>query len=702
MKKLLLFLSLAVTVFYSCSKESKPKDEDTEPADEQEFVEISSFSLHSSYLQLAPSMTEGLVLQVEDISPRNSPMSLLECSVDKEGIVSIKRDPYGFRVFPEGVGTATITVRTTAGKASEKTCSVEVLEQAVYDTPELTSISAEQTEFELSDKPSSGGAMQGDRVDVQIILEPSDAKLNATEIYTDRPEILNLTQYNNQNRLRIEAEPNLEDKESVTGKFHIYVNAKRGTAKPLVLTVDVFGHVYGAEFMGVQEGKPGVEMMGKELGLNITTGDEINLKPEVLTTGPLKQGEPKVSLNFCELSGDNLIPSDAKCVELSDDGVLKAVANTVSKAPIKFYVAALQEGEKVPLGKFPIVIYDKVESVEILSKSASLDAPFRVGQSYEFQAVIQPATARQEFDWEFNTNYFKEVSRSGYKIKVQCIKSSLNGERITVKTKQGKSNSVSIKIDDYTAADIKPGDWVYYNTATQSFRVSDGGLRVFDEGQFRDEKIAPNPSKSETIVGVIFDINVDQTPFTVKLAGYNGTHFRAVSVSDGKEYQWSDGSSSVQKIAEDWDASGAISYCKAPVEGNTNDMAFTTFEQNQGWRKYNNYVSATNRVKAMYSIDDYAENHPIKVATMHDAGASGWLLINYREVRLLETYYKICNDNRLKMSGYGFTPLGNYYWTCNYPALDVRADLLVNDNGSFSIKDKARSSKYATRPIFYL
>lgn len=697
MKKLIALSVLVIAAFYSCGKE-QPTENGTKPAEK---ILVTGFELHNSYLQIGQHMTEGLVLQIDEIAPRKAPLSLLQCTVENKDIVSVSRDDYGFRLFPKAVGTTSVTISTTSGPAASKTCTVEVMAKADYNTPEITSITADQTKVELSDQPSSGGAMQGDRVDVNISLVPEDAKLDATIIYTDRPDILYVTPMNN--RLRIEAEPNLDDKESVTGTFHIYVKPKRGTAKALEITVDVFGHVYGAQFNGIKEGVKGVELIGSELGLNIDKGDEVKILPEVLATGPLKSSDTPVTIGLCEVYGTGLTPSSESCIEISESGVLKAKANTVHSTA-KFYVAAYQK-VSLPLAKFPIVIYDPAEKVNILCKSADADHIYTVGDNCKFQAAIIPSTARQEFDWEFNDGYLQEVKRENkYTIELKCIKGSFIGETLIAKCLNGSARgSIGIKVDDYRASDIKPGDWVYYSASSGAFRVSDGGLRLFEsDSKCRDENLAPTPSKSEEVVGVIYDIDVDASAFPVKLAGYSGKHFRAISVADTDMYKWSDSKLSSSDFDQKWNSCGAYDkYGRAPFTGHTNDLASTTFKQNLGWLTFNE-AESSNKLLAISGPSDYAGAHPIKVATQYAGGASGWLLMSVEDAKLLNNYFSVIQSSRLKNSGMGFKQFGAEYWSCNYYTDSGKAMLISVGKSSVSTKETARYNKAPTRPIFYL
>lgn len=123
------------------------------------------------------------------------------------------------------------------------------------------------------------------------------------------------------------------------------------------------------------------------------------------------------------------------------------------------------------------------------------------------------------------------------------------------------SRSVSISVTDFDANDVKPGDYVYYNSSTRKFRSSDCGKR-YDGWSYKDNLVQPDPDSGEEYVGIIMKVldnsNLPTASFhgltESKLAGLSNSPGKHVMVWSKKEVKtfWDFDSPNTQRYQSSW------------------------------------------------------------------------------------------------------------------------------------------------------
>lgn len=719
----ILVLTLSAALLFSCSK----KNPDKTPAEKETPVEIKTIELRKSSLEIDSKMVEGKIIEVVTPSYMEVPLKRLGARAEDASIVSVtfEESAHGFRVKPKAVGKTEVVIYADKGPAYA-TCMVEVSEGGIADNVEITKIAAEETELELADLVMSSGAKpRGESRKLDITLEPADASLSKdVTIWTDREDVLYCYPVYGKNQIQIETDPNEFDDASVTGLFHVYLKPKKGPAKTLTITVDVKGHVYGFTFDGVENDDP----------LYLTVGNKaFDLKPRILKTGDVKSEDEKYEICVTEKSGSDYVESSDKVVDISEDGKVSAVAGFPTKVHyLTAYVDALNTTFTRPaFCNVPVYTYDKVSELQV-EVAGGLEDFYNVGEQLKFNVAVLPATADQRYDFAISDEgKLGLVSDKNGVIVVKVLEGSLSSEsiRFWATADEKKSERVNLLLNSYKATDVKVGDYVYYSASMGRFFSVDGGLRFGDSNlntdRFRDDtSVEVGESAGEVPIGVIFDILSDDEVSriekygrrdgsgTLKLAGLvnaGGKHVGIISARNSGENRWCDEKDSDESINGSWDSA---SYGASPATQSGSPfraLPYDNYRYNLGWADYNEKRGASHRVKAVYPVEDFAENEsdyskitfPVRVdlCTQWLLPASGYQYTS----ELIKN-----RVNKLASKGLG-DKLDKTYWLCTFDLMNKSnawackpTKWTSGSNSGKVIGSLSKGSSCNTRPVLYL
>lgn len=710
MKKLLFACALCYALSLSCKK----ADEPVQPAVDDTPVAISNIQLHVYEMTIGLGWSDGVVLQIDALTPEEADFSMLRSKVEDESIISVSPHAYGFLIKPKALGETYVTIIPKDGPGIA-TCKVTVIETALANAVEITSISADPASVELTDEGSTGGALHGDRIDVKITLDPSTANLTKdVDVYTDRMddcgEMLRVEAYS-KGTLRIEAPLNEDDKTYVAGDYHVYVRPKRGSAPTLDIPVKVYGHIFGAEFKGAKDDAKEVAVIDGEKTLNLTAGSDFDLKPTLLTTGPLKE-DAALHLKLADKIDNNgyyvLTSEGEQYASVSDAGVISPKKGAgLGK---KFYVVAYGKDEKSVLKVLPLYIYDPVSSLELVDVTPKTDGNLFVGEYNTFEATISPATARQTVEWEYDGKHWELYQQpNARRITLKVIKGTVSNQALVKVTHvDGKVARLNYVLDGYAPDEVKPGDYIWYNTSTQSFRWQDGGLRASqtdgdrpDVFRFAENLPEAKPQQYEYPVGVVFEVltTTDAAGFktasgiTLATVG-SGSKKKAVCCIgpvNCENAQFIPANDTYADISDAWKNHLGKSYGDIPVSSASTPQR--AWEIQKGWEAYNKYCSGNHQMKIQLTVAEYGQKYPAPSA----AGSSGWMVFSYNYGKIYDLK-NILNTSLKRMEG--AKELSTTYWTPLVSTTDKRGVLYSLDEHRG--KDNLLSNHDNVRPMVIL
>lgn len=663
-------------------------------------VEIQEISIDSS-VEMDVDWTNGVMINVT-LKPSNTTMDDVEAELAEGGdaVVSIKKEGNGFRVTPKKVGNTSVKVKATRGSAPSKTCSVKVNEKGMTTVVQVTKcelITGDSIDKRtLQDYTQLNGSFK-------LKLTPSEAKLADDMTWSvDKDWVESMgVQGTNYGAgvygFNIKLKKNTGHLSSRTGTMNVTFTSKKGNVS-LKVPITVCGHIYKVEFPVLSSSNSKVE--NGEVYLN--GGESLTITPTISKTGNL-------------LSTDGLeftTPSTNYGISVSSSYSLSVKESPTSWAPSGVILTCKDKSGAFSTEAMKVHTYAKPAGIKI-SKVNDGKTSYVKGDLVKFNVEVSPSTARQK--WTSSSNSDWEVTAmTSSQLTIKILGGGkVDQHKVWVNTTSNTSltDYAYIYIDEYTSGDIKIGDYVVYNSSTNKFRLADGGVRAYASGTWRTSSgnqtlnAKPSLSGSEKIVGIVTNKCSDSDASSLgtsycKLQGFSNVsgHARMVSMTDAPSYKWSDGTWEKVDFNEKW-AQG--SYGSSPDYVPNKSTAVSTYCATKGWISFNALVSATPRIKAVYSITDssegYNKTYPLPEGTTSTAGTTTWLLpVGYFD----KTETALLNEALVKAGG---TKLSGQYWTACYSSSSSdksKAYYLDISQGYYYLG--SRTTSYKTRPVCYL
>ena len=702
MKKLLSFLFVFLTVVIaSCDKEKKD-DDSLSGGDEGGVPEISAITIDpATSIEMDVDWTNGVLISVS-IEPSGASMDDITAEVADESVVSIAKEVSGFRLTPKKEGSTKVTVKATRGPASPKTCDVKVNAKGMTNVVAVTKCellsSDELDKRTLQDYSQLNGTFK-------VKLTPSNAKLWDDMTWSvDKPDWVEsigpqkgMNYGDGKYGFYVVLKKNSSNATGRTGTMYVNLTPKKGSGS-LKVPITVCGHIYKVEFPVLSSSNSKVE--NGEVYLN--GGESLTITPTISKTGNL------LSTGGLEFT----TPSTNYGISVSSSYSLSVKESPTSWAPSGVILTCKDKSGAISTEAMKVHTYAKPAGIKI-KKVSDGKTSYVKGDLVKFNVEVSPSTARQK--WTSSSNSAWEVTAmTASQLTIKILGGGkVDQHKVWVNSTSNTSltDYAYIYIDEYTSGDIKIGDYVVYNSSTKKFRLADGGVRAYASGTWRTSSgnqtlnAKPSLSGSEKIVGIVTNKCSDSDASSLgtsycKLQGFSNVsgHARMVSMTDAPSYKWSDGTWEKVDFNEKW-ALG--SYGSSPDYVPNKSTAVSTYCATKGWISFNALVSATPRIKAVYSITDssegYNKTYPLPEGTTSTAGTTTWLLpVGYFD----KTETALLNEALVKAGG---TKLSGQYWTACYSSSSSdksKAYYLDISQGYYYLD--SRTTSYKTRPVCYL
>ena len=362
-----------------------------------------------------------------------------------------------------------------------------------------------------------------------------------------------------------------------------------------------------------------------------------------------------------------------------------------------------------------VYVYNFPNDIEVLLQSSQEDLYFKQGVIRNFSFRVNPSTARQRVRvMDMPEGWSATPGKSNNKIafKAPTLSSTLNASQLnkafatTAKIvvystlyKNGPSTSVNLELCQWNKDDIKPMDFVYYNSSTGKYRTSDGGLRKLykDSGNqtaFIKVPASPQPNSGETVVAIvtwlgnISDRIAREYGGMPGLQGNTGQHGFAMALHDAplgsdKNFKWSSDVTTDDDVDKSSNWLGGTDYVTTIRVGYATDwekaFGITAFAGH-----YNKERGSSHDIKPFDALIQYAKKYPVGTNTISNPDYYGgyntrWVIPTFRMHCLspysgLEDYFFCLDDTSAikrafdsNVTAAGGEAIGTleYYWSVN-------------------------------------
>ena len=500
------------------------------------------------------------------------------------------------KVTAVAVGTATITAK--AGEKSAQ-CTITVSAEVVA----VTSITLSKSSINLK---------KGESQALTATVKPDNATDKTVTWSSTDEEVATVDQNGNVTAVSV-------------GMCYVKAQAGECTAK---CTVDVQRRVAGLAIRDKYWDPNPEYFLDNDLHLNEGNSYQIS--------------NLFIDLNYDESRQPELVwtSEDPSRVSVSSSGLIYGKANTVSGSsvkPVRVWVATKEEPDAKDY--VDVRVHSRPTAVKLVSCSNEYVGDrylFKHGTSGTLEFAVEPATSWQCVTvtgatsalWYTGEWVPERVDNLQIKLTAPRWQSGMSEDFFnsdqsvkvsTVGSAYQCSKQVLLDITMWDASDVKPMDYVYYNSSTGKLRSSDGGLRsIFSLTNYVKKDVPPAPKSNEecvaliTYLGDIPDEIADSQGAKCGLSNSSGTHGFAVAtrpVADGDYYRmpWSQDNDDVDK-SDNW----RLSY---PTHVSTEELS--TYE----WRRafsytiaasyYNIKRGSSHDIRPMEALAYYAQVRPV-------------------------------------------------------------------------------------------
>ncbi len=413
--------------------------------------------------------------------------------------------------------------------------------------------------------------------------------------------------------------------------------------------------------------------------------------------------------------------SNTSYVKVSTTGKVTAIKPFISGSTVSYVtVTAISKTDPSKQYYIYVYVYSNPTGIEVVSPQ---NPEFKSGVSKNLAFKVLPATARQKVNvtstssvtprWQVEmagdlTCKFQAPSA----ISDYSVFNKKYSFRVTTvgSTSVQASKTLEYYVDMWSADDVKPMDYVYYNASTDKFRTSDGGLRFLDPSgncRMAGSLPAPSPTSQEKCVAMItyvgdFSGNVDNLNNFVGLTNKSGVHGYAVALHDATlsgatTFKWSDDKDDVD-ASENWMGN-------VPSWSGDDNIVTHISTGKEEWRNafkltyyaaiYNKKRGNSHDIKPLKALMEYGTKYPVgKFTTGSVEDLDGW-------------------NTRWVLPTYGMANLGapnvitnGVICSFNYPNNDVRAlfNARISKAGGEAVADRSlwTINTYSNKSAFVL
>ena len=476
-------------------------------AEDYATLEISNIAMESTV-----TLREGeSSIAAVTLTPAEATTDMLKWSGGEE-YVTVSAVEGGLQFVPKKVGNTTVKVEAKKGSATAKTVTVEILDKNAYSEYVITDIKYSPSTVEVKDNGTT---------DITLTLAPEAATVTDLSVSSSDNTIAEVTKMGGK-VLRITGKK--------AGNTKITVKGLRSGSKSIQIPVTVYGHVKGINIT-------------PQTGLEVVKGNKLKLTAVIETSGKLKSDEVEWSTDGDMLTLEPYNGSSEKSCSITGTkaGGASAPAKVTAllddkSATVNFYVYDYPTGVDATFSG-TAGTYEEESSAYSLKK----------GKSYTITWKVLPETAKQEGTVTFETSAATVSSKrsgSNWVTTISVTESSTAKNTFTIspanKNTGSKTYNKYIYLNDYLSSDIKPGDYVYYNSGTGRFNWSDGGLRCVKQYSVRMVNQARQSSLG-TLIAQVYDENVPTGDAAFNaltkpgFANKNGAHACVLSIKLARE-----------------------------------------------------------------------------------------------------------------------------------------------------------------------
>lgn len=647
---------------------------------------ITKITLASSEVYLKEGDTQGKVVGVT-LEPSSATSQMLKFSGASD-LVTVSAVEGGIKFVPKQVGTGSVQVQPRKGSAEAQSIAVVVLSKDAYSDYVISNISSSPASVEVTDETTAN---------VTLTLTPSAAALKDLIIASQDETVATVAQGSGTKLVVTGKKP---------GSTKILVRGIREGSKSIEIPVTVYGHVTGIS-------------ISPSSGNEVLKAKSITLKATVTTTGNLKSNKVEWSA-----AGETV------SVELTPSLGTTASSCTVygykaggEKDPAK--VTATLQGKSATVDVYVYDVARSIEAMDISGDAYDMEGSvysLKEGKTYSIKWKVLPETARQKGEITFETSSATVSSVRSGDYWVTTIKvtgaNTTKHEFLIRPVDRDNNTSIYYKyfyLSHYLSSDIKPGDYVYYNSSTGRFNWSDGGLRYSSPNEVRVVSQSSQQSVLGTLIGQIYDTKVPTTDAAFNsltkpgFANKNGAHACVLSINLAHEkgqsndyWRWSEDSDNVYGM-NDW-KNGPY-----PVNGESGKDYSTKLNIIH----YNSKSGGSHKIKPGYVVTSFDTEtfgdfgDVSKYATYASLGHTGWML-PLRSTAETIAYYKgtgVYQKVFSKMNSLYFpsTSKAMEYWTAEQFDAD-EAWYFSFVNVSYKKKDPGTdvNAKPYIRPVLWL
>ena len=655
-------------------------------------IEIQSITLSGldsgNELSLNLADNSGKIVGVK-LDPSEAGLDMLKITESVSGIVSWQLVAGGIRFKPLKAGDTVVSIAPKAGSATIRKVSIHVLEEEEYSDYEITSIKVSSAKVELDD----AGALNS--AELTLTLEPSAANAEDCRVKSSDPGIVTVERIKGTKKIKLTG--------VIPGGAKIEISPIKGSASKVTVPVTVYGHV-----TAISPKKSVSEVMNGDVNY---ISDYFSIQ----TTGTLRPDANPVTYTSVD-AGYFTIDSAAgkftakKATGASKTTSIKAVSGDVSCS-------------------VPFNIYDYPTSVEysiIGAGATSSDGTPCIKKGYTFYIdwEILPETAKQAYasvskvtNSSGYTSYLEVVETVPYVGKLRTQVRAVNPNNVAMAVvlnpvkyqKNNVSGKAQFYVDEYLPTDVKPGDYVYYDSATKRFNWSDGGVRTaktYSGCSPRVEKVS-KATKLGTYIGQVYnpvESTVDTWYSKLSRPGFankNGEHARVVSakLAHAETWKWSDDKDDLTASAGGhWSINGSA----APSQVKGWPDADKDYSYKLALYNYDIGRGSSHDVKPGYIVHWFdremfgvaassMDNWSAVDATYSKLGHTGWMVPSSETGHeLINLYPKALHS--LENADYKF-------WTCNQ---NDGSNAYYVDLVNQEVPVVSKTSNYYVRPVLWL
>lgn len=414
-------------------------------AEDYATLEISKIDIEST---VTLRDKESVIVPVK-LTPEEATTDMLKWS-GGEGYVTVSAVEGGLKFEAKSVGNPSVKIEAKKGTAAAKTVEVEILDKNAYSEYVISDIKYSPSTVEVKDNGTT---------DITLTLTPGEATVTDLIVSSSNNTVAEVTKMGGK-VLRITGKK--------AGSANITVKGLRLGSKEIKIPVTVYGHVTAVKIDDPDNYDLLKGGSGKYLSVTLSKTGDLKSQPEV------------------KWSTD---PENTDLIELSESGYVRGIKAGGSSVSVKV-VASVEDCTS----SVSFHVYDYATSVQVdaISGSGELESSaynLKQGQSCNFKWRVLPATAKQEYSEitlkPSNNKVTVSTVKSGsdYKTTITAADGSATKElhELIIKPVNQKTSTVQVDklfyFNQYYSSDVKPGDYVYYNSSDSRFYWSDGGVR---------------------------------------------------------------------------------------------------------------------------------------------------------------------------------------------------------------------------------